>query len=334
MAKYLDYNGLSYFWTKLKATFSLIGHTHGISDLTGVNASTIPYASDNDTNSIKDKVDQIITLGGEPNTIETIKVNNNALTPDANKAVNITVPTNTNQLTNGSNFITAAQAPVQSVNGDTGTVVLDGADIKLDGYSIATGTPAAVAATDTVNTALGKLEKKINDTAATAGVTSIGGQTGAITVRGSQSNNGDVNLTMSGKQIQASIVGFNTKANLASPAFTGTPTAPTASAGTNSTQIATTEFVTTAISAAHVGAATFQGSVSAGTDISSLTNYKSGYYWVVDTDGTYVGQTCEAGDMIYAVNNYSSAYSASDFTVVQNNLISITNAEIDTIVAS
>lgn len=37
-------------------------------------------------------------------------------------------------------------------------------------------------------------------------------------------------------------------APLASPAFTGTPTAPTASAGTNTTQIATTAFVTTAVS--------------------------------------------------------------------------------------
>jgi hypothetical protein len=33
------------------------------------------------------------------------------------------------------------------------------------------------------------------------------------------------------------------KAQLASPAFTGTPTAPTASAATNSTQVATTAFV-------------------------------------------------------------------------------------------
>ena len=38
------------------------------------------------------------------------------------------------------------------------------------------------------------------------------------------------------------------KANLASPALTGVPTAPTASAGTNTTQLATTEFTTTAVS--------------------------------------------------------------------------------------
>jgi len=41
----------------------------------------------------------------------------------------------------------------------------------------------------------------------------------------------------------------NTKADLASPAFSGVPTAATASAGTSTTQIATTSFVTTALQA-------------------------------------------------------------------------------------
>jgi hypothetical protein len=40
------------------------------------------------------------------------------------------------------------------------------------------------------------------------------------------------------------------KAPLASPALTGTPTAPTASAGTNTTQLATTAFVTAAVAGA------------------------------------------------------------------------------------
>lgn len=39
-----------------------------------------------------------------------------------------------------------------------------------------------------------------------------------------------------------------TRAPLASPAFTGTPTAPTAPAGASTTQVATTAFVTTAVS--------------------------------------------------------------------------------------
>ena len=39
---------------------------------------------------------------------------------------------------------------------------------------------------------------------------------------------------------------INSKANIASPTLTGTPAAPTAAASTNTTQIATTAFVTTA----------------------------------------------------------------------------------------
>jgi hypothetical protein len=40
----------------------------------------------------------------------------------------------------------------------------------------------------------------------------------------------------------------NSKANIISPAFTGTPTAPTAASGTNTTQLATTEFVVAKVS--------------------------------------------------------------------------------------
>jgi hypothetical protein len=43
---------------------------------------------------------------------------------------------------------------------------------------------------------------------------------------------------------------LNAKANLDSPALTGTPTAPTATAGTNTTQLATTAFVQTALGGA------------------------------------------------------------------------------------
>ena len=44
-------------------------------------------------------------------------------------------------------------------------------------------------------------------------------------------------------EFEAIETAIGTKANLASPTFTGTPTAPTAAVGTNNTQIATTAFV-------------------------------------------------------------------------------------------
>lgn len=61
---------------------------------------------------------------------------------------------------------------VTSVNGHTGnTVVVDGGDIKLDGYTIAaTATP--ISSADTVNVALGKLERGLEDAVA-GGVSSV-----------------------------------------------------------------------------------------------------------------------------------------------------------------
>lgn len=110
-----------------------------------------------------------------------------------------------------------------------------------------------------------------------------------------------------------------TLAKLASPAFTGTPTAPTASAGTNTTQIATTAFVQNAVQAAAGGAVAFQGVINSNTAISGLSSYTAGWYWVVGTAGTYVGQTCEVGDMIFCKTS-NTTYSASDFNVVQVNV--------------
>jgi hypothetical protein len=53
------------------------------------------------------------------------------------------------------------------------------------------------------------------------------------------------------------------KADINSPALTGTPTAPTAAAGTNTTQVATTAFVTAALSAAYpVGSIYINAAVS------------------------------------------------------------------------
>ena len=52
-------------------------------------------------------------------------------------------------------------------------------------------------------------------------------------------------------------IDLSSKAPLASPAFTGTPTAPTPASGTNTTQIATTAFVQSAIAAAVTGSFKF-----------------------------------------------------------------------------
>jgi hypothetical protein len=77
---------------------------------------------------------------------------------------------------------------------------------------------------------------RVGSVTATAPLVSSGGVTPDISIPAATSLvNGYLTFT--------DWVTFNSKADLASPAFTGTPTAPTAAEGTSTTQIATTAFV-------------------------------------------------------------------------------------------
>lgn len=74
---------------------------------------------------------------------------------------------------------------------------------------------------------------------------------------------------------------ISSKADTASPSFTGTPSAPTATSGSNTTQIATTAFVTAAVSTAtgslgtmstqNASAVAITGGTIAGTTINTFT---------------------------------------------------------------
>ena len=77
-------------------------------------------------------------------------------------------------------------------------------------------------------------------------------------------------------------------APLASPTFTGTPAAPTAASGTNTTQIATTAFVQAAIGAIP-SAFHFKGVVATVTALSDIVSPAEGdVYQVTATGGEYV----------------------------------------------
>ncbi|WP_102343557.1 hypothetical protein [Galactobacillus timonensis] len=94
MAKeYLDKDGLLYVWQKIRSLFAL--KTDLDSKVDKVSGKGL---SANDlTDSLKASYDQAVTQvqalsaeGGQPNTIEVIKLNGTTLNPDASKAVNIT----------------------------------------------------------------------------------------------------------------------------------------------------------------------------------------------------------------------------------------------------
>lgn len=113
---------------------------------------------------------------------------------------------------------------------------------------------------------------------------------------------GTAGYTLKAKQDGSGNVITTTYAPLASPALTGTPTAPTATAGDNSTQIATTAFVTSAISGI-TGAMVFKGTIgtggTAGTSLPT-TGVKIGDTYKVASAGTYASQAAKVGDLFIA----------------------------------
>lgn len=99
------------------------------------------FAADADLDALDAKVDEIIAEGGEPNVIETVKVNGTALTP-VNKAVDVEVPTSTSDLTNDgdgdSPFATESyvqqnggKIDIIKVNGTTQTITNKTVDISV-----------------------------------------------------------------------------------------------------------------------------------------------------------------------------------------------------------
>lgn len=104
-------------------------------------------------------------------------------------------------------------------------------------------------------------------------------------------------------------------ATLASPALTGTPTAPTAADGTNNTQIATTAFVMSQFK--YNDAMIYKGVVNANGNLPA-THYQ-GWTYKVGTAGTYAGIVCEAGDMIICNTDGTSANNAH-WNVIQTNI--------------
>lgn len=287
MAVYLDKEGFSHFWQGLKQKLA-----NKVDKVEGKGLSTNDF-----TTAEKNKLEGI-EAGADANVIETIQVNNQALTPTG-KAVNIPVPTKTTELTNDSGFITSSDIP--------------------EGAAASTTTP------------------KMDGTAAVGSELAF--------ARGDHVHPHD-----------------SSKANTASPTFTGTPKADTAAKGTNTKQLATTAFVQTAIAdkqdtltfdnsptsgssnpvksggvysalAAKLDATTAESTYAKKTDLSNVYKFRGSVatYSALPSTGQTAGDVynVEADDM-----NYAWTGEAWDPLGPLFSIESITNSEIDTILAS
>ena len=145
---------------------------------------------------------------------------------------------------------TGVQAALQANVGSVGAPVLFGGALGTPSSGTltnATGLPIVAGTTGTLTAARGGTGL----TALSANVVSLLGATDYAAIKTQLSLNNVDNTSDVNKPIStAAQAALDLKAPLASPTFTGTPLAPTAAPGTDTTQIATTQFVRAAVDAA------------------------------------------------------------------------------------
>ena len=107
-----------------------------------------------------------------------------------------------------------------------------------------------------------------------------------------------------------------TKANLNSPALIGTPTAPTASYGTSSTQISTTAFVQAALQALYPVGSIYSSTVSTNPNtlfgFGTWVAYGAGRVLVGDGSGFTAGATGGSADAAVVSHTHTATSSVSD----------------------
>ena len=122
--KYLNDVGLRYYHERLKTIF----------------------ASKQELEDLEDRIDGIISEGGEPNLINYISVNGTRQTPDNNKEVDITIPTKTSDLTNDGNGTSnfATEAYVAQNGGKIDTISVNNTQQTITNKNVNITVPTAM----------------------------------------------------------------------------------------------------------------------------------------------------------------------------------------------
>ena len=156
---------------------------------------------------------------------------------------------------------------------------------------------------------------------------------GAVTGNTTTDFSGDVNINTSVNHTHPSTDitdmsdiwdAINSKAPLNSPGLTGIPTAPTADKGTNTSQVATTEFVINEIQDKIEAAIAlrFKGTLGTGGTITSLPAQHTTGDTYICLEGSPIigGVPTEAGDIVICIRDSSTA-SDTDWAALQGNIV-------------
>lgn len=317
-SKFLDDSGLAYLWLKIKTLVAT-----KVDKVDGKGLSSNDYTSDEKTKLAN------VAAGAQVNVLEGIQKNGQNVTI-TNKIANISVPTKTSDITNDSGFITTSDIPEGAAASTTSP--------KMDGTA-AVGTELAFARGDHVHpsdTSRVPTTRKVNGKALSADISLTASDVGALP----DDTAIPAATTTTPKMDGTAAVGTETKwakgdhvhptdtsrAPLASPTFTGTPKAPTANAGTNTTQIATTAFVKTAVDNAIAGVTQFSYEVV--TELPT-TGVNGKIYLVAHSHGT--GDAYD--EYIWTGSGYEKIGNTDvDLSgyMLKTDMVAMTTSEIDT----
>lgn len=133
-------------------------------------------------------------------------------------------------------------------------------------------------------------------------------------------------------ELNAIASAISSKADTASPTFTGTPAAPTAASTTNTTQIATTAFVQTIVSAERTETATLTGkTISA--DSNTLSGIAASSFVVSNSSGNIDGSASQKAIPAGVVVGTTDSQTLTNKTIaLGSNTVSGTKAEFNTAV--
>lgn len=122
--QYVNKTGLQYFYNRIKTLF----------------------AAQADLTALSGRVDDIVSEGGEPNNINTISVNGATVAPDANKNVELTVPTKTSDLQNDGDGTSdfATESYVNTNGGKIDIISVNGSDQPITNKKVALVIPVNV----------------------------------------------------------------------------------------------------------------------------------------------------------------------------------------------
>jgi hypothetical protein len=231
-----------------------------------------------DTSSLSNRINLKASSSDVTNAIalntSTITTNTNAITANTTAIASEATTARAAELvlTNTLSSNTASiSSNTVSITANTADIITNRATITTNTSSIATNATAITANTSAINT---------NTSAISAEATTA--RAAELALTNSVSSN-TANITSNTSAIAANTASILTnssdielRAPIISPTFTGTPTAPTAASGINTTQLATTAFVNNATS--NINASSISGTVAlsqGGTGQATIAGIKS-----------------------------------------------------------